>query len=499
MAQSATAERPNKVKITDAGPCKKQIHIEIPAETVAEQLGSSIDTLLVEAELPGFRKGRAPRRLVEKKFGSTIRSEAKNQLVASAYSKAVEEHKLRVVGDPVSEELPKMEIVDGKPLSFTIEVEVLPEFELPNLDGIEVKKPTVAVSEEMVSKEFDRLLLNEGRLEPKEKVEKGDYLTGHAVMTDEEGKRHLDIQDAVVQVPPADKGGKGMILGVMVDDFADQLKLPKAGSTVTIKTTGPENHETEALRGKKLTITFEVKRADEIIAADPAEVAKRYGLDKPEELKEALRKRIEQRVEVEQQTAMRQQIAKFLLESTKMELPERLTANQALRNLERRRLDLMHRGVDGQAIEENIAQLRNASAGEAAAELKLFFIMDKVAEKFDVKVNDAEMNQRIAQIAFSRGERPERLRQEIINRNQVGMIYQQIREHKAMDQVLSRAKVTELGADEFNKAMEAEAKSARAAAPKKDEGEAKPKKAAAKKDDEGEEKPKASKGKKKGE
>ena len=79
----------NKVKITDAGPCAKKIHIEIPAETVTEQLGLSVDTLLTEAALPGFRKGHAPRRLVERKFGSTIQKEAKNQLVGQAFNQAV--------------------------------------------------------------------------------------------------------------------------------------------------------------------------------------------------------------------------------------------------------------------------------------------------------------------------------------------------------------------------------------------------------------------------
>ena len=496
MAETPTAERPNKVKITDAGPCKKTIHIEIPAETVAEQLGTSVDTLMLEADLPGFRKGRAPRRLVEKRFGPTIRKEAKGQLVSAAYSKAVEDHKLKVVGDPVSEELLNVEIVDGKPLAFEIEVEVLPEFDLPSLDAIEIKRPTLLVTDDMAQKEFDRLLLNEGRLEPKEKVASGDYLTGHAIMTDEHGKVHLDINDAVVQVPTSDKNGKGMILGVSVDDFADQLKLPSIGTKVTIKTTGPENHENEAIRAKKLTITFDVTRSDEIIPASPADVAKRYGMDSPDQVKDALRKRIEQRVEIEQQTAMRQQVAKHLLDNTTMDLPQRLTANQAVRNLERKRLELMHQGVDQQTIEERLADLRSASATVAAAELKLFFIMDKIAEKFDVKITDAEINGRIAQIAVSRGERPERLRQDLINRNQVGMIYQQIREHKAMDAILTKAKVTEVSAEDFNKVMEAQAK-----AGKSESAEPKPKKAPAKKDDasETDDKPKATKPKKKAE
>jgi trigger factor len=454
MSDSTTTERPNKVNITDAGPCLKKVSIEIPAETVQEQLGTSIDTLLVEAALPGFRKGHAPRRLVEKKFGSTVRREAKNQLVAQAFQKAVEDAKLRVVGDATSETLNSIELVEGKPLAFEIEVEVVPEFDLPDLDGVAIKKPALSVADDMVDAEVKKLLLNEGRLEPKEKVGPGDYLTGHATMTVEgEPKPVLDIQDAVIQVPAADSGGKGMILGVVVEDFAKQLGTPAIGQKATIKTTGPENHENETIRGKALVITFQPKRADEIVPATIDEVAQRYGMESADQVKDAVRQRLEQRAQIEQQSAMRSQVARHLLDHTKMELPKRLTASQAARNLERNRLELLYRGVDAQKIEEKIAELRAASAASAASELKLFFVLDRAAEKLDVKITDAELNGRIAQIALSRGERPEKLRQDLINRNQIGTVYQQIREHKTMDAIIAKAKIDEVSVEEFNKAM----------------------------------------------
>lgn len=471
MAESATIDRPNKVKITDIGPCLKKLAIEVPAETVTEQLGSSIDTLLVEAELPGFRKGRAPRRLVERKFGSTIRREAKNQLVVSAYQKAIEDNKLRVVGDPTASELDKIELAEGKALKFELEVEVSPEFDLPEIEGVSVKKPLLETTDAMIDKEVERLCLNEGALKGKDTVELGDYLTGHAVMKGEDGKVILDIQDAVIQIPTKDKEGKGMILGVVVDDFSDQVGKPKVGETITIKTVGPENHENDAVRSKKLVITFHPKRADQIVPATPDEVATRYGLENAQQVRDAVKSRIDERVKVDQQAAMRNQIAKHLLDNTKMELPERITTAQSGRNLERARMELMYRGMDPQKIEENLAEIRSNTALAAANELKLYFILDKIAEKLDVKVTEAEMNQRISQIAFSRGERPERVRQEIIARNQLGTVFTQIREHKTVDQILSKAKVEEMSVEDFNKAMGVkggdEAKASKSKAPAK--------------------------------
>jgi trigger factor len=486
MASTATADRPNKVKVTDVGPSRKKLSIEIPKETVAEHLGTSIETLTAETELPGFRKGRAPRRLVEKRFGSTLRREARNQLVAQAYSKAVEDNKLRVIGDPISEDLLKVELEEGKSLSFEVDIEVLPEFELPKFEGITIKKPHLEVTDDMVKKEVDRLLLNEGRLEPKETPSAGDYLTGHAVMVDEADEKHYDIQDAVVQIPTDDKNGRGMILGVMVDDFAKQIGKPAVGKSFTVTTTGPENHENEKIRGKKLTVTFQVARADEIVPATSDEIAQRYGLENPSKVTEIIRERIQQRAMIEQQAAMRTQIARWLLDNVEMEMPDRVTANQSARNLERRRLELAHRGMDQQKIEENLAELRAASNESAVRELKLFFVLDRAGEALDIKITEAELNGRISQMAAMRGERPEKLRQDLFARNQMGMVWTQIREHKTLDAIIAKSKVEEISLADFNKLMGEQAEAAGAKKPAKktakkeeaeasDEGESKPK------------------------
>jgi len=463
MADTTTASV-NKVEITDIGPCLKKISIEVPQSAVDEQLGTSLDTLAVEAELPGFRKGRAPKRLIEKRFGSNIRQEAKNQLVASAYSRAVEDNKLKVVGDPSSQMLENVTVQEGKGLSFEVEVEVMPEFDLPPLTGVKIRRPHIEVTDQMVAEELQKLGLHEGELEAREVPEAGDYLTGHAVMKDAEGKNHLDIQDAVIQIPPADKNGKGMILGISVDDFASQVGLPKAGDTVTIKTRGPEGHETEAVRGKDLTITFEVARVDRILPASPEVLAQKYGMTTQDELAAAMRTRIEQKIRVDQSTVMRQQVAKILLDSCKMELPERVTAVQSSRNLSRRRMELIYRGMDPAQIDEHLADLRKSAAGDAVRDLKLFFIMSKAAESMDIKVTENEMNQRIAQMAWQRNMRPDRLRQEIMRTDQVGALFTQIREHKTMDAILGTADVEDMPADAFNAWMASENEAAKASA-----------------------------------
>lgn len=439
------------VTVTDAGPCAKKLSLTIPADAIKSKLGDTLDTLASEAEMPGFRRGRAPRRLVEKRFGQALRGETKKQLVSEAFAKAIEEHKLEVVGEPFTDEaLQTMEIEEGKPFEFAVEVEVVPDFTLPTIEGVEVSKPLIEVSDEMVDAELARICMTEGTLEEQSQAAAGDYATGRAVMTDADGKEHYNIDGAVVQCPTPDKGGKGMILGVMVDDFEKQLGLPKPGDTVSIKTMGPEGHEVEALRGKKLTITFDVQRIDRIIPATPETLAERVGFESVDAMKEQIRGQLFNRLLIRQQVVMRQQVAKHLSDGVEFELPARLTARQAERTLQRRQLEMLYRGVPRDVIEEHLATMRSQSQQAAARELKLFFILQRAANQMGVQVTEGDVNARITQIARSRNMRPDALRSEIIRTNQVGTIVQQIREHKALDRILEQANITEMSIADFN-------------------------------------------------
>jgi FKBP-type peptidyl-prolyl cis-trans isomerase (trigger factor) len=270
----------------------------------------------------------------------------------------------------------------------------------------------------------------------------------------------------VIQSPTADKNGRGMILGIWVDDFSKQVGSPKPGDTVTIKAKGPEGHEIEGIRNANLTVTFKIDRIDRILPASLDKVLASAGMQFEDQLKEAIRTKLRQNIVVQQQTAMRQQLSKHLLENTKMDLPERLTAQQAARNFERRRMELMYRGVKPAEIEEHIAELRNASANASVRDLKLMFVMARVAEDLKVRVDEAEVNNRIVQMAYERGARPDKLRQELIQSNQVGTVFQQVRDHKAMDMLIAKAKVSEMPAEEFNKKF-GEAEKAEKASKKK--------------------------------
>ncbi len=443
----------NQITIQDAGPCRKKISIEIPASVVDGTIEDSYATVAHEATLPGFRRGRAPKRLIEKRFGGYVRNEARGRLISQAYQDAVESHKLRVLGQPPASVFENLEVEPGKPLKVELEVEVMPEFDLPDLKGIKVLKPDATLPDGLIDSEIHKIQVNEGTLEDREAPEPGDYLMGKGVMTDAEGAEHYNIDGAVVQVPAADSDGSGMILGVLVADFAKQIGLPKPGEEVVVKVKGPENHEVEALRGKDLTITYAVANVYKIIPAPLADLVAKFALSGEEQLREMVGLRLAQRAEVQQQAVMRQQVARHLAEAVTFDLPAGLTSQQAARNLERRRLELMYRGVDPNEIEQHMAELRAASSESAVRELKQFFIINKAAEQLDVKVDEAELNAAVYRIAMEQGQRPEAVRDALIRNGQIQTLYNQVREHKTLDAILADAQIEEVSADEFNKRM----------------------------------------------
>ena len=443
----------NTVKIEDVGPCRKKISIDVPATTVDETMETAFGAVMHEASIPGFRKGRAPRRLVEKRFGGYVKDETRSRLVSTAYQSAVEDNKLKVLGHPPAEYFEDIEIDAGKPVHIEVEVEVMPEFDLPELKGIEVLKPEATLPEGMVDDEIKKIGINEGDLDEQDKSAKGNYLTGKAVMVDAEGTEHYNIDGAVIQIP--EEGDEGMVLGVIVPDFTKQVKTPKEGDSVTIKVKGPESHEVEALRGKDLTVTFEVAKIYAIVPAPMADIVAKYGFASEDQLREMVKSRLDQRAVAQQRGVMRQQVIKFLSDSVEFDLPEGLTAQQAARSLERQRMELMYRGVDPAEIENNMAQMRSASAERAKAELKQFFMINKIAETLDVNIEEAEINTQIVQMAMQQGKRPEQFRDELIKSGQAQTLVQQVREHKTVDKILEDAKIEDVTADEFNEKMKA--------------------------------------------
>ena len=181
------------IDIEEIGPCKKLIKIEVPKEKIEAEWQTQLKEVARMANLPGFRKGKAPRQILEKKFGDRIVDEVKRAVVSESYQQAIEENKLSPVGDP---DISDINIELGKPLKYEITLEVLPTFELGEYKGMQLKKKLVAVTDEDVDSALKTLSRQKTQLTvvTKGKVEDEDYIicdcevdvNGEVVWKDEE-------------------------------------------------------------------------------------------------------------------------------------------------------------------------------------------------------------------------------------------------------------------------------------------------------------------------
>ena len=455
---STAADVTYETTIEDAGPCRKKITITIPAELIDAKIRESLGTLAGTATLPGFRQGRAPMHLIERRFGSAVRDETKNQVLAEGYSKAIENHELQTVTEPEPvDDLTEIELRDGESITYAVEVEVVPEFELPDFASLELKRPIMEVTDEIYAAELNRQCTQAGEVEEIENgFAEGDKIVGPGQAIKEGDDEPFFSHDAIdIIVPGSDDGGQGHVLGLIIDGLADMLKDKKVGDELSFEVVGPESHELEHIRGKKLTITLTIEKGLHINPAEPEALVERFGFENEAMLKEQLMHALEHRLELEQQSALRDQVYRFLGDSADFELPKKLTENQAARLLERHRLELMYRGaLSNDEIERRLAELRNEADEFSQRRLKLQFLLHRLSEKYDVSVNEQEVNARIVEIARQRGARPDQLRNEMARTGALQQLAVQIRDHKACDAVVAESTVTEMPVDEWRELME---------------------------------------------
>ncbi|MDX1565412.1 MAG: trigger factor, partial [Phycisphaeraceae bacterium] len=209
------------VTVQPAGPARKKLVIEVPAERISAKIDDGYESLQDEAAVPGFRKGRVPLRLIEKRFGKEVRKDVCSQLISEGYTHAIESHQLHVIGEPHIEDLEQIQLPEEGSLSFEVEIEVVPDFELPELKGLEVLKPTFEVTDEQVAAQVQRYCEMYGRFQSVDQAEAGDYITGRVTIApaDQPEEPLETLNDSQMLVPGESRKFKGAVAGILVDDL----------------------------------------------------------------------------------------------------------------------------------------------------------------------------------------------------------------------------------------------------------------------------------------
>ena len=452
------AELKNTVKIEDAGPCKKKIVIEVPEEKIKSATDEQYETLRKEALVPGFRKGRVPRRLLEKRFGKETSEQIKLKLLADASDSALKDNELDILRDP-DIDFEKVELPASGPLKFDFEVEVRPEFDLPKLEGIPVEKQKLKVTDEQIDREIEQLQKWSGMWTPRDggKIELEDQIIADVVLKIEGVEEEQKLNNIEIYARP-----NGFVGAVPVEKLDELLVGAKSGDTKKTNVEVPKTYFRQEYRGKKVDIQIDIKEAKWLKPAEMNEnLFQRLSVKDENELQEKLRDSLQARLEQQVKGEMAEQIYKYMLNNTKFDLPVDIVAEQSEALLKRQYINLLQRGASREQIEEHMEQLKAGSEQQAGEQLKTLFIMTKVAEKFGIDVTEEEINGHIAQLAAQRGQRPERMREEMERDGSLAQFKLQVREDKCIAKLLESAKITEV---EPSKKVEKTEKKAPAAA-----------------------------------
>ncbi len=439
----------------DVGTLRKELQVTVPDELIHNRLDKDYDEIRSDVVLPGFRKGRAPLALVQKRFGSSVRDSVKTNILGQSFYAACQNEKLEVLGDPLfkvetpkgvklmdlGEALPHIHLPDKGDFTFVCEIEVKPTFELPKLEGIEIKAPDVEVTDEMARKEIERQCRIRGRYEPvtDAAADAEDMLVADVTLRsgDEVVKTESNLQ---LGVRPA------RLDGIQLEKLTDVLKGARSGESRSIDCVIPDDYERPDLRGKPGRFEFkihEIKRTRPITVAALLEAT---GYESEPELMKYIRSELEAERDRLIRRAEKAQVCDYLLKNTVLDLPENVSARMTDRAVMRRVVDLQQQGVPQDAIEAQIDDLRTGARDEATRDLKLEFIFEKIAQKMRVFVTDEEVNSEIARIARLYNQRFDRVRDELRTRGLLPQLVEAIRQEKCTAALLESAQVIRVGA-----------------------------------------------------
>ena len=373
-----------------------KLTIEVPAEELEKAMQNAYLRAKNRITIPGFRKGKAPRKMIEQMYGKGIFLEdAANALIPEQYSKALEECDLEIVSQP---EIDVTQIEPGKAFIFTAEVAVKPEVTLGEYKGLEVPKSETEVTDEEIEAELKKEQEKNSRTITVEDrgAENGDIAT-------------IDFEGFVDGT--AFEGGKGtdypltLGSGSFIPGFEDQLVGAKAGDHVEVNVTFPEEYQSKDLAGKAAVFQCDVKKVetkelpelDDDFAQDVSE------FDTLAEYKEDIKKNLTERKEKEARTAKENAAVDKAIENAQMEIPDAMIETQISQML-----DDFSRRMQAQGLTmEQYMQFTGMTADKMREEMKpqalkriqTRLVLEKIAETENIQPSEEEVNEEISKMA----------------------------------------------------------------------------------------------------
>src|ERR1041385_7136298 len=389
-----------KVEVEKQPGSVSKLQIELPAEEVAKEWDSIANSFARFAKIPGYRPGKAPRAVIDKRFRKEIQDELTKKLVSKSYHEAVEKEQLRVASLTNIEDI---EFGEDRSMRFRATVVTAPEFELPDYKEIPVQVPDTKISEADVEAAIERLRDQSADFVdvPERALQMGDF----AVLDFEGSIENKAISEIAPQASKSLHGGKKFWLHLAPENFlprfCEQLIGLKPGETRLVIVDFPGDFPVKELVGKKAdyAVTLREIKQKAVPPIDDALATKLVPGKTLAALREMIEHDLEHAKEHDVERTKEAQILKYLHERIQVELPPALLQNETRRALAELVQRNRERGVTDDMLKDKEKELIDAAAGMAAHRLKTNFILHRIAEREKTQVTKEDLDLRIRQEA----------------------------------------------------------------------------------------------------
>lgn len=430
-----------QIEMDEVGPCKRVLKVEVPVEKVLEEIEKSFRELGSTLTYPGFRKGRVPRLILEKRFGTQIRDEVKETLLQTSFEEAVTEKKLSPLGEP---EFDKVEFETEKPFSYEVTLDVRPEFELGEYKGIQVDEPSVEPTPEAVEGAIDSLRRSRAELVTVEEgvAQEGDYLIADIGLFVGEEKVHLEEETSI----PV---GGDQAFGLQDPKIRDLFVGAKVGEPAQVEIPFPEDFPKEEQRGQTARITLDPKEVKRLKLPElDKDLAKELGHDSVKAVREDIVEKLRMRGEMEKLPRIENAIIEKILASMDLPLPEDIIEKEADNVEARQRWRLEQMGLGEEQIAEYARERRSKSKEEIARSLREIFVLDKIADAEKIFVTEDDVDRHLAGRAAQYGKTLPALKEELRETGDLGAIRMEMRHVKVREYLREHAEITPAAKEE---------------------------------------------------
>ena len=417
--------------------CRRELELEIPAEEVTKKIESVAKEFARVANVPGFRRGKAPISLIRRKFADDIKGEVLQSLVPERVEKAVAEQKLTPVSQP---QVDKLDFNEGQPLKFRAVFEVLPEFELGNYKGLEFDMPTMDVTDEDMAKALEEMRERAAAFAPVEgrAIQDGDFAQVKLLGTPEGGGDPLQADSVLCHIGAEET----------MEPFNANLKGASAGEHRNFDVDYPADYPDPKLAGKKYHYAVEVlgiktKKLPELNDEFAKDVSDAATLD---ELKKKVREGLGQQRDHKHKELLHEKVLAEIVKRHEFPVPEALVEHQMDVRLERVVRSLATQGVDPRAVNVDWVTLRRRQEERAKDDVKAELIIDRIATAENIDATDEEVTHELEHMASHAGESAEALRARLTKQGTLDRMKAKLRSDKTLDWLAQNAKIKTVAA-----------------------------------------------------